>query len=265
MTPLSINGRSALIIVASFFVSFVLAAGATAMLRGSGDDTPDPAATTSREQPPAGRSVSVGGSVESLWKDVEPWRVTFAAASSGAGRYAAPARRASPDAHGLGGSAISDPVVAELRERKPGGTANRAVMQFLESRERRKRSNDLSRVAWTVRDSASFLAAAAAGCLPQQSLSVESAGDLLGDAQQVGFGETATPRPHATRITIRGATIIVRQVAVIGRGRRKMAVSIVARADSPEAAAGMKPVMKKVAGWIEDHVRLAKGVVNQSC
>jgi hypothetical protein len=251
-TPPSITLRSTLLIVLSFAASFVIAAAAVAMLRGSGGSKHSAAAVELEHKP-------------TPFPNVRPWRVEVAATLSGRpgsvmvlrapapGGGAPSTATAKPRPGGTPGQTLRDQLKHVM-----GNTAKvRAVLhRFLdtsgvEAGGPADPSPDDSRTAVA---SASLLSGPIAQC-PNESRTAPAAVIAL---QQVAKAPgVRDPRPHVTLPGREGDDTVVSQVAIIGGSTSRIAVAIVARA--PSTSDGGDVVVTKVAGWLDRNLHAPEG------
>ena len=247
-TPSSISLRSVLLIVFSFTASFLLAAGAMAMLRGS--DTTDQDAGSK----PA--AVEVDGSP---FPNVGPWRVAVAATLSGRspsvtvlrGPKALNAAPSAGTAQPLGESDAARKLDAEL-ERLRGGDAEQereVLKKYLDTSGLEAGGQpDAREDSATAVASASLLGGIIAPCraAPKRPAAV--------DALKAVTAPRA--RPHVMLAGTPGNDTVVSEVAIVGGGKQRVAVAIVARVPSQKPATAQSgiEVVEKVADWLDDHL-----------
>lgn len=235
------------------------------MLRGSDDESP----ATSH---PAG--VELDGS-QSL-PSVAPWDITVAV--TGLGRAASITVLQRRAGAGVGSVAeLALPPTPQLRPaedaasgqllagwRAAGSDSTRrtqAVVDFLDRAGSELADTPaISPAVARAAESARFAAAVQGDCLSNQRIEPKAVSAAMGKAGQ-GFGLGRHP-PNARFVGKRGE-LDVRQVGVLGRGKRRLAVAVVAQVPAgvarPQAAE--REMLTKVAKWIDDHVHLKKGYV----
>ena len=261
-TPPSITLRSLLLIVFSFVASFVLAAGAVALLRPDTTDGPgDP------EDSPALAAVEVPTS-RSLPMAL-PWQVTVAATLGGRRAYVKVLRSRT--------RAGTVPPVQTLGMPRPDDGAGRSLQRSEQvSRDDRERRDAMERfvnTAGIVRDgqsesaagdraaavrSVALLGGALGGCLSGLGLADKTVVKRMEAQDPVGLG---MDRPHVTFQEMAGGDTVVAQVGILGGGPGRIAVAIVARArtTSPYAIENGKKVLRDAAEWLDKYVRSPKG------
>lgn len=248
-TPPSITLRSLLLIVFSFVASFLLAAGAMALLRGA--DGPGKAPDLAEVEVERAES----------FPNVGPWRVAVAATLSGRGSSVVVIR--GPEGRDADPTiqierprrddAAAQTLQARLNQVGEGGIEqHRSLLkQFLdtsgiEGAGSPGQSTDDSRTAVA---SASRLGGTIANCprgSPDEPATVSA---LKGITNAAGGG-----RPHVTLRGTQGRETVVSQVAILGGGTSRIAVAIVARVRSvnPNTAQSGEEVLEKVARWLDE-------------
>ena len=250
-------------IIGSFVVSFVLALVITGVLRGSDDES----ATTSH---PAGIELDEPQSLPS----VPPWDITVAVTGLGrAARITVLQRRAAS-----GAGSVTELPLPSTRQLRPAEDAasgqllagweavgsdrtrrTKVVVDFLDRAWRELEATaPISSAVARAAESARFVAAVHGGCLSNERIKPKDVRGAMGKAGE-GWGLGRHP-PNARYVGNRGE-LDVRQVGVVGSGKRRLAVAIVAQVPqgaTPPRAAERK-MLTKVAKWIDDHVHLKKG------
>lgn len=246
-------------------MSFALALVITGMLRGSDDESPT-------NSPPGGVELDRPQSLPL----VEPWDITVAVTGLGRAESITVLRRPAASDEG---SVMKLPL-PPTRQLQPGEDAASGQLRAgwdAAGRDRPRRSQAvltfLDRAGHELADtvaippavaraaeSARFAAAVQGGCLSKRGIKAKAVSAAMTQAGE-GWGLGRHP-PNARYVGKRGE-LNVRQVGIVGSGKRRLAVAIVAevpQGDSPPRAAERK-MLTKVAKWIDDHVHLKQGFV----
>jgi hypothetical protein len=244
--------------VFSFVASFLLAAGAVAVLRGSSGGGPAKSTTpvvvtTSKPLPSTGA-----------------WRITVAVVMGG--------RRSPVKVLHSPTRPKELPRVDTVSPPRDDGAAARTLQDVLRSAatDKAKRAAIAAFLGaagivgaggaaaptddtGTAVASVALLGAALGECLPGIPSTIIA--KRMKAVEPVGLG---MDRPHVTFSKSVGAETVVAQVAIKGRGPRRVAVAIIARGPSgppaaaPSAVAGGKAALTTVGGWLEDNLHAPK-------
>ncbi len=239
-------------------MSFALAAAATALLRGSGEQSPDS----------TGAARVVIEPVKKL-PLIAPWEITVAAAVLGRARSITVLHRGAASPAGSLRT-VRVPAAQQLkpaeakaargllaRWRAADGDRTRrfqAVVEFLDrSPTALGPTRGLSPAGARAAESARLLAAVQGGCLKREMIEPRAVSASMGKSGD-GFGLGRHPA-HARYVGARNDEN-VRQIGVVGRGNRRLAVAVVAHAprDQIPPRAAREQMLTKVAKWIDDNV-----------
>jgi len=262
-SPLFRTGRSALIIVGSFVGSFALAALATGLLRGSGEESAD-----------STHAAGVELEASQPLPSVAPWNLTVAI--SGLGRAGSITVLQRPAAAGTG--SVTDVPLPPAQEVRPAEDAasgrllarweeaagdrtrrTQAVVEFLDRPGAElARTSAVSPSVARAAESARFVAAVQGNCLKNKRVEPKAVSAAM-NRSGAGFGLGRHPR-NARYVGARGQQD-VRQIGVLGNGKRRLAVAVVAQGPGGAARSGPaeRQMLTRVAKWIDDHVHLKKG------
>jgi hypothetical protein len=234
--------------VLSVAASLVIVAVAVAVLRGSGEPRPRPklAAVDVRpveQLPPVGR-----------------WRVTVAATLSGHPSSVTVFHGETSGTPAMETIAAQvDPAAAQALQARlqatPDAVRQRtAVVEFVDPAgiaSPREPSRDDSRTAVA---SASRLGGALGSCLKGLRVAGDTIATLMEPVDEIGLGT----RPHVTFSRPASNETLLSQVGILGRGKRRIAVAIVARLDAAgtKATADGHRVLLTLAKWVDKNLHV---------
>ena len=241
-----------LLIAFSFVASFAIAMVVTGALTGS-DEAGDPGETPAAE---------VGVYPKKQLPSAGRWRLTVAAMMAG-GRSVTLVR---------GRTAASPKPAIEVTEERTDGSAAKDLQAQLDASTLPQQRRDaivrfvdtagfVDGPAQASRDdvatavtSASLLAGALGRCLKDLRIDRETVFALMKPEDAFGLAD----RPHVTFGEPLGDETILSQVGILGRGRRSIAVGMVARVNGAPSPAARTDVLKKLAKWADDNLHAPK-------